>query len=413
MANMMDYLAWRGDLSLAVSPWCGVDRLIMASFSYNVLSCEQAASEEGIALHEMAPLLDLPQRTGNVYFEQWRTLLYTMAETPRFMNMRVHHYVDIVDAEQSMQFSAYAADMDDGSTFVAFRGTDSTLVGWREDFDMSYESPVPAQTSAVKYLEGIAERRPGKLRISGHSKGGNLAAYAAAHASPEVQARIDSVYSFDGPGLDDDTMASEGYANILPVLHSVIPQASVVGLLMNYHANYTVVKSLAISLWQHDAFKWQVLGTDFVPGERTGASVVMDETLHEWLKACTPAERKEFVEALFDVLDSTDANTLAELSGEKIKSAAMIISGVYAMKPEMRKMFLRLLGMFLSMTATNAAEMFDERRRDSMTERRKTLIERRNAVIEMINRLKQDDGENNSNNNGNNNSTDASNSSEA
>ncbi len=393
MANMMDYIAWRGDLSLDVSPWCGVDSLIMASFSYNVLSCEEAAGDEGMILHEMAPLLDLPQRTGNVYFEQWRTLLYTMAETPRFQNMRVHHYVDIVDAERSMQFSAYAADMDDGSTFVAFRGTDSTLVGWREDFDMSYESPVPAQTSALKYLEGIAERSHGKIRIAGHSKGGNLAAYAAAHASPEVQARIDSVYSFDGPGLDDETMTSEGYAKILPMMHSVIPQASVVGLLMNYHANYTVVKSQSVSLWQHDAFKWQVLGTEFVPGERTGASVVMDETLHEWLKACTPEDRKEFVEALFDVLGSTDANTLAELSGEKIKSAAMIIAGVRAMKPEMRKMFLQLVGMFLSMTATNTVEMLDERRRDAQTEYRNVWMERRNAVVEFISRLKPDDSE--------------------
>lgn len=368
MANMMDYLAWRGDLSLHAAPWCGVDSLIMASFSYNVLSCPEAAGEEGVRLCDMAPMLDLPQRTGNVYFEQWRTLLYTMADTLRFRTMRVHHYVDVIDPERAMQFSAYAADMEDGSTFVAFRGTDSTLVGWREDFDMSYETSVPAQESAKKFLEMIASARPGKLRVSGHSKGGNLAAYAAAHAAPEVQARIDSVYSFDGPGLDDDTMASEGYARILPVMHSVIPQASVVGLLMNYHANYTVVKSLSVSLWQHDAFKWQVLGTDFVAGERTTTSLLMDETLHEWLKACTKEERKEFVEALFDVLTSTDATTLAQLSGEKLKSAAMILAGVRGMNPEMRKMFLRLIGMFLSMTAANAVGMIGEKQRDVLSD---------------------------------------------
>ncbi len=151
-------------------------------------------------------------------------------------------------------------------------------------------------------------------------------------------------------------------------MHSVIPQASVVGLLMNYHANYTVVKSLSVSLWQHDAFKWQVLGTDFVAGERTSASLLMDETLHEWLKACTKDERREFVEALFDVLTSSDATTLAQLSGEKLKSAAMILAGVRSMKPEMRKMFLRLIRMFLSMTAVNAVDMLGERQRDTLTD---------------------------------------------
>lgn len=368
MANMMDYLAWRGDLTVQQAPWCMVDSLIMASFSYNPLSSLLAAESAGIPLRDLAPQLDLKERTGNLYFEQWRSLLYAMANSTRFGSMHIHDYVDIVDEKRAMQFSAVSADTEDGCTFVAFRGTDSTLVGWREDFNMSYESPVPAQESAVDYLERIAAQSTRPLRVSGHSKGGNLAAYAAAHARTDVQARIQSIYSFDGPGLDDATMASEGYQRILPVLHSIIPQASVVGFLMNYHLNYTVVRSRSVSLWQHDAFKWQILGPRFEEGGLTNTSRLMDETVHEWLKACDAKQRKVFVETLFDVLSATDATTIAELSSEKIKSVAVILTAIRDMEPETRKMFLHLISMFLSMAATNARGMFSERQKEFLQE---------------------------------------------
>ena len=123
-----------------------------------------------------------------------------------------------------------------------YKRQDNTLVGWREDFHMSFETPVPAQVEALAYLRRQAERTERPLRVAGHSKGGNLAAYAAAHLPPEIQRRILSVCSFDGPGLDEDTMNSPGYERIRPVLHSVLPQSSIVGLLMHYHPDYLVVR---------------------------------------------------------------------------------------------------------------------------------------------------------------------------
>ena len=362
MANMMDYLVWRGDLSVSDVPWCVVDSLIMASFSYNDLS-DLAGGDQGLPLRELAPRLDLMERTGNQYFVQWRALLYAMAESVRFGGMRVHDYVNVVDAEREMQFSAVTAELDDGSTFVAFRGTDSTLVGWREDFNMSYESPVPSQQSAVEYLERAGLRAKGPLRVGGHSKGGNLAAYAAAHVSTKTQQRLLGVYSFDGPGLDDDTIASAGYHRIRPMLYSIIPQSSVVGLLMDYHADYTVVRAKAVSLLAHDAFTWQVMGPRFVEAGLTDASRLMDETLHEWLKQCDTAQRKVFVDTMFELLSATEAKTLAEISGEKLKSAAAILSATHGMDGETKRMFLRLIGQLLSIGASNAWDMMTDRQR--------------------------------------------------
>ena len=249
MPNMMDYLTWRGDLTLRQASWNLVDSLLMASLSYNPFQ-DTVSDPQGKTLRECAPLLGLENMTGGQYFQQWRALLFAMAESERFGDMRLHDYVNEVDEERIIQFSALTAEMEDGSTFVAFRGTDNTLVGWREDFHMSFETPVPAQVEALAYLRRQAERTERPLRVAGHSKGGNLAAYAAAHLPPEFQRRILSVCSFDGPGLDEDTMNSPGYERIRPVLHSVLPQSSIVGLLMHYHPDYLVVRSTAVSILQ-------------------------------------------------------------------------------------------------------------------------------------------------------------------
>lgn len=357
MPNMMDYLTWRGDLTLQASPWCLVDSLIMASMSYNPFQ-DVVADSTGMSLRECAPLLHLDKLTGNQYFQQWRGLLLGMAETERFGGMRMHDYVNDIDTERSIQFSAITAELSDGTTFVAYRGTDSTLVGWREDFNMSFETPVPAQTAAVEYLVRIAGQSDRPLRISGHSKGGNLAAYAAAHAPEAVQKRILSVCSFDGPGLDEKTMNSEGYARIRPVLYSVLPQSSIVGLLMNYHADYIVVRSTAVSIMQHDAFTWQLNGPNFEELQQVDAgSHIMDETVHAWLREASPEKRKVFVDAMFELLTANNAETTSEMSSEKFRTALAMLQASWDMEPETRKMFNHLIGEFLRLGAGNVWEM--------------------------------------------------------
>ncbi len=361
LPNMMDYLTWRGDLPLSAAPWCEVDSLIMASFCYNQLG-DHAVSSAPEALRDVAPLLDLKERTGNLNFRQWRDLLYAMADSARFGDIGLHDYVDVIDPERSMQFSAVTAQLTDGNAFVAFRGTDNSLVGWREDLNMSFESPVPAQEEAVVYLERACLNARGGVLTGGHSKGGNLAAYAAAHVSPEAQARIIGVYSFDGPGLDDATMASPGYARIQPVMRSILPQSSIVGLLMAYHPDYQVVHSTALGLLQHDAFTWQLAGPRFALIHQVdAASQLMDETLHDWLKACTPEQRRAFVDALFTLLDATGATTLSEMSSEKLRSAVSILGAARELDADARRMLIQLVRQFVAIGASNAWEMIVQR----------------------------------------------------
>lgn len=300
---MLNYLDWRGDLLLTADPWNDVDSLIMASLCYIDLP---HVAEDTLALKEVAAMLPPytpPKGPQGSFFGSCRALMAQCALSERFEDVLLHGYVNEVDPEREIQFSAIMADLPDGSRHVAFRGTDSSLVGWREDFSMAFET-VPAQTAAAAYLEQAAQDGK-RLTVSGHSKGGNLAVYAAAHVSPEAQALIERVYSFDGPGLDDATVDSDGYARITGKIRSFIPQASVVGLLLAYQEEYVVVHSKSVGLLQHDPFSWQLRGRRLLEVEQVNrSSQVVDQTVHEWLKQLSPEERKLFVNTLFDVLNS-------------------------------------------------------------------------------------------------------------
>ncbi|MDO4483215.1 MAG: DUF2974 domain-containing protein [Clostridia bacterium] len=366
MANMMDYLLWRGDLSLAQAPWCNVDSLVMASFCY--IKMGELPADDEISLHDLALTLPLMEQEGSVQFRQWRSLFYAMADSRRYGSMVLHDYVDITNTEEATQFSAVTCDLEDGTAFVCFRGTDSTLVGWREDFDMSYSSPVPAQTMASEYLSRMIAQTGKKIRTSGHSKGGNLAAYAAAHLTEQEQQQLISVCSFDGPGLDDITLASDGYKRILPILTSVIPESSVVGLLMGYSENYTVVEAESVSLLQHDAFKWHLRGPDFMPAELNASSRIIDEALHTWLKEESVEDRKMLVEAMFEIAESTKAETVADFKKDILTKLSAIVSAHQNMDPEKKKNAQQLLGRILSLSASTAWDSLKDRVRDTVGE---------------------------------------------
>ena len=356
MPNIMDYLAWRGDIAFGYSPLNDLDSLVFASLSYLTYPVQPAP------IRDLGVQLPPVDKTQFAHVHECRALLSAAAMTERFAGIRVQHPVAVTDQDRDMQFAAVTFDLPDGSHYVAFRGTDSTLVGWREDFNMAFESPVPAQSAAVKYLIEAAGRTDGPLILGGHSKGGNLAVYAAAHVDPMLQSRIRAIYSFDGPGLDDATVASEGYIAIARRIRSFVPQQSVVGLLLAYHPEYTVVKSGALGLLQHDSFTWQVLGTGFIAvTELDVSSQLVDQTVHAWLSKSTPAQRKVFINTIFDILESTGANTVKELVKDVPTHAPAILKALQKVDFETARMVLTLWGQFVTIGATNIYELLRQR----------------------------------------------------
>ena len=354
MANLMDYMAWRGEFPLSVSPWNEVDALLAAVLSY--LNFHGMGDYRGWTLRE-AKRIDLLVPDDHTAFPARRKMFEAMAESERFGDVRMHHFIALTDAEVSMQFSAMCLDLPDNTMAVVFRGTDNTLVGWREDFNMAYQTQVPGQQAAAYYLAKAAKVTDRPIRLIGHSKGGNLAVYAAASVSRKIQGRIEGIWSFDGPGMNLETARGEGYERIRDRIRSYIPQTSIIGLLMEYYKPYTVVRSGARGLEQHDPMTWQVYGGHFEELESIDRTAsLVSETLHEWLANSTPEQRGAFVDTLFRLADNTNATKMSDLLGEKFKNLRKIIGGRKEVDPETRKLFSRLMMQAVSMGVGNVVE---------------------------------------------------------
>ncbi len=354
MANIIDYLAWRGEFPLEVAPWNEVDGLLAATLSY--LNFHGVQDHRGWTLRE-AKRIDLLIDSDSTSFAERKKMFEAMADSARFGDCRMHHFIALTDQELSMQFAATCLDLPDGTMCVIFRGTDNTLVGWREDFNMAYQTQVPAQAAAAYYLGKAAKLSDQPLRVIGHSKGGNLAVYAAACAPKKVQKRIESIWSYDGPGMNMEMAKSEGFERIRDRIRSYIPQTSIIGLLMEPFKPYTVVRSAARGLEQHEPLTWQVYGGHFeeLPKVDRTASVV-SETLHECLTNSTPEQREAFVDALFRMADNTNATKMSDILNEKIKSLRKMVGGRKDVDPETRRAFKRLLAQAVSLGVGNVVE---------------------------------------------------------
>ncbi|MGV8049416.1 MAG: DUF2974 domain-containing protein [Anaerolineaceae bacterium] len=356
MHNIQDYLDWRGDLTFANDPFNEVDNLVFSVFSY--LDFEGVVPNENetgfIFLAEAATHLakKLDTQTATVtrsFFSQIPLLFEKAAKSNRYGGIRLSHYINQIELEQVEQFSAVVFSITDRQHFVAFSGTDDTLAGWKEDLEMSFLDEVPAQKSAATYLEKIMADLPGEYYLGGHSKGGNLAVYAASFAGENRQDRILGIYNNDGPGFQSKTIQSKGYQNIIAKITTYLPKSSVVGMLLEHFGEYKVVHSDEAGVMQHNAFSWEVQGNHFVYAEGLSkSSLTINTTIRAWLNQISMEERAEFVHALFDVLQATGAETVSDLSQEKLASAKTMIQTYRNLEPTTQSNLRKVIEIFFS-----------------------------------------------------------------
>ena len=326
MPNVFDYLDWRGDITFSDLGLNEVDNLILSTICYVEFSNILPTSH-----HRTLQLLTAAKRylasrkgestyIGAILPTEIVTLLAKAAKTMRFGTLRLGGYSSIIDTQAQLQFSAVTYHLGNGSIYVAFRGTDDTLIGWKENLNMSFMSPVPAQIEAAKYLEAAAEAFDGDIYVGGHSKGGNLAVYAATKVSPEIQARIKTVYNNDGPGFSPDFIKGADYLRMTDKIRMLVPQSSVVGLLLEHGSAYEIVKSSQVGIMQHDSFSWELLGGKFIYlNELTNESIHIDQTIKGWLADMDMKQRETFVNALYETLVATNATTLTDINTDKMK----------------------------------------------------------------------------------------------
>ena len=305
MGTIFDYIRWRGDLTFTQDPVNGVDALIFSALSYICYGGRvQQEPRTPVRLKDAAEeYFALEDHESRVRVRNDLDLLHLAAGSVRFGCSRICMYREEFVPEQETQFAAMTFLLDDGSIFLAFRGTDYSLVGWKEDFNMSFRQTVPAQRLAARYTREVAMEYVAPMRLGGHSKGGNLAVFAAARSSPMLQQRILQVYNQDGPGFTQYLMGDPGYLAMVPRIQTCIPQSSVIGMLLEHEEPYTVVRSKTVGLLQHDPYSWEVLGRDFVKvQEITEGSQFVDATIKDWFARMTDRERSQLVDVMFTLL---------------------------------------------------------------------------------------------------------------
>lgn len=320
MADLFDYLHWRGDLTFKQAPLNPVDALIFSALSYVCFGGSvETRPEVPISLLEASEeFFRLPDQDARCRAKTDLSLLMAAAETKRFSNVMLLQYRDLLVPEEETQFAAMTFLLDDNSGFIAFRGTDYSLVGWKEDFNMSFRETIPSQLLALEYTEEIAEKYIMPLRLGGHSKGGNLAVFAAVKCDPLIQKRILDVYSMDGPGFTDYLINDPAYKEMVPRIRTIVPQSSVIGMLLEHEEPYTIIKSKQLGLLQHELYSWEVLGPNFIPMEEiTADSRFLNQTIKTWLAGMSTEERNEIVDTVFELLSIGDVDNVLDIVNPK------------------------------------------------------------------------------------------------
>ena len=318
--NMMDYLDFRGDLTFAERGFNEVDNLIFAELAY--LDLKDIVSDENtftVTLEQVCGKYLALGYDQSYIVNDPRPLLEKAAACERYKNILVGGYVDKVNQDEQVQFAAMTFLVGDGTAYAAFRGTDNTIVGWREDFNISFLPETPGQSEAAAYLNRLAADTDYPLRVGGHSKGGNFAVYAAAFCEEAVRdGRVMEVYSNDGPGFNSSVAESEQYQAVLGKLVKIIPESSLIGVLLSSKAEAKVIQSEAKGILQHDPYTWCVRGTSFETADsRSAASLFMDETLSNWIDSLNDEQKKAVVSAIFDSMDASGAATITEMNENK------------------------------------------------------------------------------------------------
>lgn len=348
MANIFDYLKWRSDIPFSVDPFNEVDNLVLSELIYASFDGILGNSLRGLSLKTAdRKYFDVHSRDeaekSNNHIVKAPLLMDGMLSGERFGTAKLIKYVDLIDADRDMQIAAVTYLLSDGTAYIAFRGTDSTVVGWKEDLNMSFLPVTEGQRRAVRYLNEVGAKIDRPLRIGGHSKGGNFAVYAAAFCNKSIQRRILNVYTNDGPGFRDEIKESAEYKSILPKVISIVPDTSIIGMLLTSDVEHLVIKSNEKGIMQHDALTWQVERNRFLCAEQSQLGQFIERSQQDWLSKIDDESREYFVNTLFSVFESTGMDTFGEMKIKKLKAAERIFSSIKGMPTERQKDMLGIL----------------------------------------------------------------------
>ena len=333
-------------MEFSILPFTLEDQLILATLVYTNFSPFVSKDEKITIKEAVERVLSVDYRPENFRVKNDYLLLKAIKDAPRFSSLYVSDIEEHFDRGVT-QFFALTLHLDEAK-LIAYRGTDNTVTGWKEDFDMAYEAEVPSQREALKYLNRIARKYSGPLMLTGHSKGGNLSVYAAANTSDRVKRRIRAVYNNDGPGFNEESRTHETIASISDKITTLIPECSIIGMLMEHSDDYYIVSSSARHIFQHDPYSWIFDGPRFkLASERTQYSILFERVISTWLKNASKEEREGFVEGAFKCLSATGVDNFSASSFELLFRTPEVIKSYRALdakeKAVMKKVVVKLI----------------------------------------------------------------------
>ena len=355
MPNMIDYIHWRGDLSFTASPMNEVDSILFVFLNFLDFSgiVPEHAEDGTVSLRDAVRICFAKDRIAEEKDAYYGAIMPNrdifrmaklMAKSERFGNVRLTAYQRIVCRDSEEQFAAYCAICDDNSVLVSYQGTDDTLVGWKEDLNLALIDVIPGQRRSVEYLNSIGAALDGKIRVAGHSKGGNLAVYASSMCDKSVQNRIARVYNHDGPGFSRAFLSSEGYLAVKDKVLKIVPEESIVGVIFESD-KLAVVKSSKSGFNQHNSFFWEVVGTHFTRRrELSRGSKELGRALNEWIEGTDVSTRRAIVDAIYETVSSGNAMTLTDLNRDK----TLLWKALVKLEPQKREMVFKTLTHILS-----------------------------------------------------------------
>lgn len=334
MSGILDYLKWRGDLTLSQDPMNEIDMLVFAELSY--CPFEKMDDAIGKKLCEISEdlariILEAPEVSGSSTSRA--ELISILRPKTRYADILLEDFYCTFDPSRSEQFAVATFRLGDNA-IISFRGTDATIVGIREDLNMSLERPVPGQIESTEYLNRIAQSY-NNIYLCGHSKGGNLAIYSASTCNSEIRSRIRGIFNYDGPGLSAQMREYEGWKCVRQLVHSFIPESSIIGLLLSQVKDCRIVESDSVSFFQHDAFKWHVQGKQFVyASETTKSSARINRHINRFLETCDVEQREHTIQVLFEIIESTGATTMKEIPKLLVKHITDVTQTVKGLSQE-------------------------------------------------------------------------------
>lgn len=400
---MLDYLDWRGDIPFSTDPFNEVDALILSEVSYvdfgGIVPGPEEEVDADMLKIDAVPVVSVADavkqfwnlhseaeiESSNTLYKRAPYVLDKLCSGARFGEMYLGGYVNQVSSEKNEQMSAITYYLSDGSSFTAFRGTDDTLIGWKEDFTFSFMKETAGQKSAVDYLNKIYGKRydpdrtannrvtdtDGKgqeewkdcpIRVGGHSKGGNFSVYASAFCEADIKKRIIQIYNNDGPGLLEEITQTDGYREILPRVHNVVPEESLFGILLDSGYYYKVTKSNQKGLWQHDALSWQIKRNQFEEADGVSEnSLTLKKVIESWVYGMSLEERRETVDIIFTLLADTGFENVSEISSEHLKSIPDLVRAYRELSPEEKHTFHETVIRLFKSGASSISEELQER----------------------------------------------------